>query len=119
VTLAAGTAGCLLCLAGRSTYSNHALPGGGTGTNSIATGPRTITTARQRSSDGCRKLVQRGRITKANNGKLRLEDPSTLTSFALDNQKLAKKYAGKNVVVTGTLDEANNILHVRKIELAT
>jgi len=47
-----------------------------------------------------------------------LEDPSTRTSFALDNQKLAKKYEGKNVVVTGTLDEANNILHVRKIELA-
>jgi len=59
-----------------------------------------------------------GRISKANNGKLRLEDPSTRTSFALDNQKLAKKYEGKNVVVTGTLDEANNILHVRKIELA-
>jgi len=59
-----------------------------------------------------------GRITKANNGKLVLQDPSTRTSFALDNQKLAKKYEGKNVVVTGTLDEANNILHVRKIELA-
>jgi hypothetical protein len=60
-----------------------------------------------------------GRISKGNNGKLRLEDPSTRTSFALDNQKLAKKYEGKNVVVTGTLDEANNILHVKKIDLAT
>ena len=55
---------------------------------------------------------------KANNGKLMLEDPSTRTSFALDNQKLAKKHAGKNVVATGTLGEANDILHVRKIELA-
>jgi hypothetical protein len=59
-----------------------------------------------------------GRITKANNGKLMLEDPSTRTSFTLDNQKLAKKYEGKNVVVTGTLDEANNVLHVKKIDLA-
>jgi hypothetical protein len=59
-----------------------------------------------------------GRIAKANNGKLILEDPSTRTSFALDNQKLAKKYEGKSVVVTGTLDEANNILRVKKIEPA-
>ena len=59
-----------------------------------------------------------GRISKGNNGKLMLVDPSARTSFALDNQKLAKKYEGKNVVVTGTLDEANNILHVKKIELA-
>jgi len=36
----------------------------------------------------------------------------------LDNQALAKKYEGKNVVVTGTLDEANNILHVKRIDLA-
>jgi Protein of unknown function (DUF5818) len=59
-----------------------------------------------------------GRITKGNKGKLMLVDPSKSTSFQLDNQALAKKYEGKNVVVTGTLDEANNILHVKKIDLA-
>ncbi|HXT24555.1 MAG TPA: DUF5818 domain-containing protein [Candidatus Eisenbacteria bacterium] len=59
-----------------------------------------------------------GRITKGNSGKFMLEDASKSTSFALDNQKLAKKFEGKNVVVTGTLDQANNILHVKKIELA-
>ena len=59
-----------------------------------------------------------GKITKGNNGKFMLEDTSKSTAFALDNQKLAKKYEGKNVVVTGTLDEKNNILHVKKIELA-
>ena len=59
-----------------------------------------------------------GRISKGKNGKLVLEDASKGTSFAIDNQNLAKKYAGKNVVVTGTLDANNNILHVKKIELA-
>ena len=59
-----------------------------------------------------------GKITKGNNGKFMLEDTSKNTAFILDNQKLAKKYQGKNVVVTGTLDQNNNILHVKKIELA-
>jgi hypothetical protein len=59
-----------------------------------------------------------GKITKGNNGKFMLEDASKSTAFILDNQKLAKKYQGKNVVVTGTLDQTNNILHVKKIELA-
>lgn len=59
-----------------------------------------------------------GRITKGKNGKFVLEDASKSTSFALDNQSLAKKFAGKNVIVTGTFDENNNILHVKKIEPA-
>ena len=59
-----------------------------------------------------------GRITKGSKGKLMLVDPSKNTSLLLDNQTLAKKYEGKNVVVTGTLDETNNILHVKKIALA-
>lgn len=58
-----------------------------------------------------------GRITKGSKGKLMLVDPSKSTSLLLDNQALAKKYEGKNVVVTGTLDETNNILHVKKIDL--
>lgn len=58
-----------------------------------------------------------GRITKGSKGRLMLVDPSRNISLLLDNQALAKKYEGKNVVVTGTLDEANNILHVRKIDL--
>jgi hypothetical protein len=59
-----------------------------------------------------------GRITKGKNGKFMLEDAAKSTSFALDNQKLAQKFKGKNVVITGTLDEANHVLHVKKIELA-
>jgi hypothetical protein len=47
-----------------------------------------------------------------------LEDATKSSSYSLDNQKLAKKFEGKNVVVTGTLDANNNLIHVKKIELA-
>lgn len=59
-----------------------------------------------------------GKISKSNRGKFLLEDPSKGVSFILDNASMAKKFVGKNVVVTGTLDQTNNILHVKKIELA-
>lgn len=56
-----------------------------------------------------------GKITKSN-GKYVLEDPASKTPFALDDQKTAKKYDGKSVVVTGFLDTSTNTIHVRKIE---
>src|SRR5215471_4092920 len=56
-----------------------------------------------------------GRISKGSKGKLMLVDAGRNTSLLLDNQALAKKYEGKNVDVTGTLDEADNILHVKRI----
>jgi hypothetical protein len=59
-----------------------------------------------------------GKVTKGSNGGLVLEDGTKGASYALDNQKLAKKFEGKNVVVTGTLDANNNMIHVKKIELA-
>ena len=59
-----------------------------------------------------------GKITKGKKGKFMLEDVSKSTAFTLDDQQLAKKYEGKNVIVTGTLDQNNNILYVKKIELA-
>jgi hypothetical protein len=58
-----------------------------------------------------------GKIAKAN-GKYVLEDPSAKTPFALDDQKAAKKYEGKSVVVTGSLDDSSNTIHVQKIEAA-
>jgi hypothetical protein len=58
-----------------------------------------------------------GKITK-NNGKYVLEDLASKTPFALDDQKAAKKYDGKSVVVTGSLDTSTNTIHVRKIEAA-
>jgi uncharacterized protein (DUF2147 family) len=59
-----------------------------------------------------------GKITKAD-GKYVLEDPSAKTPFALDDQKAAKKYDGKSVVVTGSLDDSSNTIHVQKIEAAS
>ena len=59
-----------------------------------------------------------GKVTKGQNGSLVLEDVTKSSSYSLDNQKLAKKFEGKAVVVTGTLDASNNIIHVKKIELA-
>jgi Protein of unknown function (DUF5818) len=58
-----------------------------------------------------------GKISK-NNGKYVLEDPGSKTRFALDDQKTARKYDGKSVVVTGSLDESSNTIHVQKIEAA-
>jgi hypothetical protein len=36
--------------------------------------------------------------------------------YLLDSQKKARKYKGKDVKVTGTLDKAKNLIHVEKIE---
>lgn len=40
-------------------------------------------------------------------------------SFALDDQNAPEKFAGKKVVVTGTLDRAKMQIHVRGIVLAS
>lgn len=58
-----------------------------------------------------------GTITKSN-GKYVLEDPTTKTPFSLDDRKTARKFAGKSVAVTGSLDPSKNIIHVQRIESA-
>jgi uncharacterized protein YdeI (BOF family) len=58
-----------------------------------------------------------GRITKSN-GSYMLRDSSGKISYMLDDQKTAKHYEGKIVVVTGTMDHTTNIIHVQKIEAA-
>ena len=58
-----------------------------------------------------------GKITKSN-GKYVLEDLASKMPFALDDQKTAKKYDGKSVIVTGSLDASTNTIHVQKIEAA-
>lgn len=58
-----------------------------------------------------------GKITKSN-GKYALQDEATNTSYYLDDSKTAQKYEGKNVKVIGTLDAANNTIHVEKIAAA-
>ena len=58
-----------------------------------------------------------GRIAKSN-GTYVLRASSGKTSYMLDDQKAAKHYEGKIVVVTGTMDKTNNTIHVQKIEAA-
>ena len=58
-----------------------------------------------------------GTITLSN-GKYVLEDPSSKRSYYLDDAKAAKKFEGKMVIVTGTLDNSGYTIHVQKIEAA-
>ena len=57
-----------------------------------------------------------GKIAKDSNGNYILQDDASKASLALDDQAKAKKFDGKNVVVTGTLDASSNTIHVQKIE---
>ena len=58
-----------------------------------------------------------GKITK-NNGQYMLQDLASSNAYLLDDQKAAKKYDGKMVLVTGVLDKKNNTIHVKRIQAA-
>ena len=55
-----------------------------------------------------------GKIAKSK-GDLVLKDDAG-TMYKLDNTDQAKSFVGKNVKVTGTLDEATKTIHVTNIE---
>ena len=63
-----------------------------------------------------------GTIMKLQDGKYALVTGKTpqgqLSGHFLDDQDDAKKYDGKRVTVTGTLDLASNTIHVTKIQSA-
>jgi len=63
-----------------------------------------------------------GTIMKLQDGKYALVTGKTpqgqLSGHFLDDQDDAKKYDGKKVTVTGTLDLASNTIHVTKIQSA-
>jgi hypothetical protein len=63
-----------------------------------------------------------GKIMKLQNGKFALVTGQTaqgqLSGHFLDDQDDAKKYEGKEVKITGTLDMASNTIHVTKIQAA-
>ena len=63
-----------------------------------------------------------GKILKLQNGKFALVTGQTpqgqMAGHFLDDQDTASKYEGKQVKVTGTLEEASNTIHVAKIEAA-
>ena len=58
-----------------------------------------------------------GKITKSN-GQYMLQDPASSNAYLLDDQKTAKKYDGKMVLVTGVLDKKSNTIHVTRIQAA-
>jgi uncharacterized protein YdeI (BOF family) len=63
-----------------------------------------------------------GKIMKLQDGKYALITGQTpqgqLSGHFLDDQTDAQKYEGKQVKVTGTLDEASNTIHVTNIVAA-
>jgi Protein of unknown function (DUF5818) len=58
-----------------------------------------------------------GTVTK-NADNFVLSDPRSKTSYMLDDVRKASQFEGKKVKVTGTVDVANNIIHVETIEEA-
>ena len=50
-------------------------------------------------------------------GTFVLSDSATKTRYTLDNKQKAGRYEGMTVKVTGTLDTANNLIHVETIQL--
>ena len=59
-----------------------------------------------------------GKISTSNDGKYILVDPNG-TVYQLDDQRTAKKFAGKMVKVSGTVDTSSNSIHVTEIKSAT
>ena len=63
-----------------------------------------------------------GKILKMKDGKFALVTGQTpqgqMAGHFLDDQDTASKYEGKQVKVTGTLEEASNTIHVTSIEAA-
>jgi len=58
-----------------------------------------------------------GKIAKSDDGKYVLVD-SAGTMYQLDDQSAAKKFDGKTVKVSGTVDTSSNTIHVTEIKPA-
>jgi N-acetylneuraminic acid mutarotase len=58
-----------------------------------------------------------GRIMKQS-GTYVLVESASKEHYSLDDQKTAKKYAGRAVFITGTMDVASKSIHVQRIEAA-
>jgi len=56
-----------------------------------------------------------GTIIKSGEGYV-LSDAASKLSFALDDAEQASHFEGKKVKVTGTVDAANNMIHVETIQ---
>ena len=79
----------------------------------LAAAPRA--TMQQQSQTQAKTFT--GTVMK-NGGNFVLTDPGNKTSYMLDDARKASQFEGKKVKVTGTVDVANNIIHVETIEEA-
>jgi hypothetical protein len=57
-----------------------------------------------------------GKITRKS-GKFIFHEDYLNVMYTLDDQQAAKKFVGRNVLLTGTVDAKTNAVHVHKIEL--
>lgn len=57
-----------------------------------------------------------GKITRKAGQFIFREDHLNVT-YTLDDQQAGRKFVGKNVLLTGTVDAKTNVVHVHKIEL--
>jgi hypothetical protein len=76
----------------------------------------------QQQQDQKQSKTFQGKITKLQDGTFALVTGQTpqgqMAGHRLDDQDGARKYEGKQVKVTGTLEVASNTIHVIKIEEA-
>lgn len=59
-----------------------------------------------------------GTIVKNSDGYM-LQDDMNKASYKLDDAKQARKFSGRNVKVTGTLDSTSNTIHVTNVQLSS
>jgi uncharacterized protein YdeI (BOF family) len=81
--------------------------------------PRRVLPATAQNQSNPQQQIQTftGMITKTGD-QFVFSDEATNSSYQLDDQKTASKFAGKKVKVTGTLDASNNTIRVQSIEAA-
>ena len=59
--------------------------------------------------------IFQGKILSQNGEQFILRDDANETWYHLDDQQQAKKFLGKNVSVTGVLDQSTDTIRVRSI----
>ncbi len=80
--------------------------------------PQTQQTPSQDQTQKDPQQTTTGKIAKSDDGKYVLVD-SAGTTYQLDDQSAAKKFDGKAVKVSGTVDTISNTIHVTEIKPAS
>ncbi len=98
----------LLSVAGSLLVSSRSLPKRPIPLNRLAA-------ALQQQASPQKTKIFSGTIIKSGEDYV-LSDAANKLSFALDDAEQASHYEGKKVKVTGTVDTANNMIHVETIQ---